>query len=364
MKQQNKYKLKTLFASLLAVLFFAACNEVEDYSIVLDSPVADFAVSDTSDTGLNGLLTFTNKSLNGVQYFWDFGDGTVSEEVEPMHSYTEVGTYTISMIAQNGKNGNFLTNNKTITVEVTTDPFAYFSVDTLLKAKKEVSFFNKSARASSYEWNFGDDSISTDENPVHIYQEGGRYAVTLTSKNDEGEEAVWTTWVTVLAPLLEATFDEELITVPEFGWSTFDGGTVDNTWRTSVYSSWSGSYRYFDYIEISASEWGNPQGVDDWLISPKVTYDGKAGLSVDIYQGIYPGSNPAVPIKIWIAKKAPESADDFTIMVEEVVLEIGYQWGTYEFSLKEHVSEGEEFYIGFHVGQIGATTRLDNIVVI
>ena len=363
MKQIFRYKLKALFTILLAALLLAACNKMEDYAIVLDTPVADFVIRDTSDTGLNGVLTFTNKSLNGVRYYWDFGDGTVSEEVEPMHSYTEVGTYTIRMIAQNGKNGKYKTHEKTMSVEVTTAPFAYFNVDTLLKANKEVQFINKSARATSYLWDFGDGNTSTDETPNHIYAEGGRYEITLTSSNDKGEEAVWKTYVTVLAPLLEGIFDEELQTLAEFGWTVWDGGTVDNTWGVSRYSSYSNRWYYYDYVEISARDRDNPDGVDDWLISPKVTYDGKAPLTFDIYQPTYDGYYASVPVKIWIAKKVPESADDFTIMVKELVVE-SEDWVSYEFSLKEHVSEGEEFYIGFHVNSFGARTRLDNIIVI
>ncbi|WP_421918610.1 PKD domain-containing protein [Marinifilum sp.] len=353
MKQIYKYKLKAFFATFLAVLLFAACNEVEDLSITLDTPVADFVVRDTSDIGLNGVITFTNKSVNGAQYFWDFGDGTISEEVEPMHSYTEVGTYTISMIAQNGKNGNYLTHEKTMSIEVTTAPFAYFNVDTLLKANKEVHFINKSARATSYLWDFGDGNTSTDETPDHIYTEGGRYEITLTSSNDDGEEAVWKTYVTVLAPLLEGIFDNGL-TLGELGWSVLNYGTATQEWEAnSRYQS----------LYFSAHPGRNPDGVDDWVISPKVTYDGLAPLTFDMIQPTF-GRYDHVPVKIWIAKKVPESADDFTIMVKEVIAE-SEGWDSYELSLKEHVSEGEEFYIGFHIYQTGSPRiQIDNIIII
>ena len=45
-------------------------------------------------------IKLRNSSLSDypeTTYFWDFGDGTTSEETEPIHEYAESGTYTISL---------------------------------------------------------------------------------------------------------------------------------------------------------------------------------------------------------------------------------------------------------------------------
>ena len=45
-------------------------------------------------------IKLRNNSLSDypeTTYFWDFGDGTTSEETEPIHEYAESGTYTISL---------------------------------------------------------------------------------------------------------------------------------------------------------------------------------------------------------------------------------------------------------------------------
>ncbi len=52
-----------------------------------------------------------------------------------------------------------------------------------------VTFTNTSTGATSYEWDFGDNSpVSNGENPVHTYAENGQYEVILTATNDCGSE--------------------------------------------------------------------------------------------------------------------------------------------------------------------------------
>lgn len=45
--------------------------------------------------------TFTNETLGGIEYFWDFGDGenvTVTNKAPVTHTYTNAGRYTVNMI--------------------------------------------------------------------------------------------------------------------------------------------------------------------------------------------------------------------------------------------------------------------------
>ncbi|MCP4215289.1 MAG: PKD domain-containing protein, partial [bacterium] len=46
-------------------------------------------------------VDFSNASTNADAYTWDFGDGQSGIEMSPVHTYTEAGVYTISLIAQN-----------------------------------------------------------------------------------------------------------------------------------------------------------------------------------------------------------------------------------------------------------------------
>lgn len=81
-------------------------DETEDFSfpnICLTAtvePVAKFAVDNMVDC--YGVFTFDDQSENIPQYYqWDFGDGNTSEEENPMHPYSEPGTYTVTLIVTN-----------------------------------------------------------------------------------------------------------------------------------------------------------------------------------------------------------------------------------------------------------------------
>ena len=70
---------------------------------VLENPVARFAIYPTTPLNVPGEALYTqNRSVNASEYFWDFGDGNTSTEVEPKHLYAQEGTFSITLIARNG----------------------------------------------------------------------------------------------------------------------------------------------------------------------------------------------------------------------------------------------------------------------
>lgn len=72
-----------------------------------------------------------------------------------------------------------------------------------------VTFTNKSKDATSYLWDFGDNTTSTEKDPVHTYSQGGDYTVTLTATH--GKES--------------KTYSEEITLVK--GLITIDGNFSD-----------------------------------------------------------------------------------------------------------------------------------------
>lgn len=73
-------------------------------------PVAAFTYS------LNGTICdFTNASLNGATYSWDFGDGNTGTDMNPSHTYAANGTYDVELIVVNGCGSDTVTQQITIT---------------------------------------------------------------------------------------------------------------------------------------------------------------------------------------------------------------------------------------------------------
>lgn len=67
-------------------------------------------------------------------------------------------------------------------------PVADFSADmTAAYTDQDITFTDASTEdPTTWAWNFGDGSTSTDQNPVHAYTDAGVYTVTLTATNDFG----------------------------------------------------------------------------------------------------------------------------------------------------------------------------------
>jgi extracellular elastinolytic metalloproteinase len=63
-------------------------------------PTADFLVD--ADVNCTGIFTFSDNSSDIPQFYsWDFGDGNTSDMPNPIHTYAEGGTYTVTLVVSN-----------------------------------------------------------------------------------------------------------------------------------------------------------------------------------------------------------------------------------------------------------------------
>ena len=59
-------------------------------------------------------VAFNNKSLFAKSYLWDFGDGQTSMQRNPIHTYSNAGTYTVTLIGYNDWSSDTITQQVTI----------------------------------------------------------------------------------------------------------------------------------------------------------------------------------------------------------------------------------------------------------
>ncbi|MFM7233139.1 MAG: PKD domain-containing protein, partial [Flavobacteriales bacterium] len=118
---------------------------------------------------------------------WSFGDGNQSTAQNPVYTYYQPGIYTVSLNVV-GPDGSSNTMTQEQIIYVYANATASFAVTpTNVNVPGEpVYCLNLSANASSYYWNFGDGETSTEENPLHYYQERGEYDITLIAVNGNG----------------------------------------------------------------------------------------------------------------------------------------------------------------------------------
>ncbi|MFL5787742.1 MAG: PKD domain-containing protein [Flavisolibacter sp.] len=133
---------------------------------------------------------FNNTSDAGAQFFWNFGDGTTSTDVSPIHVYNLPGTYTISLLAVDPATCN-LRDSTSTTITVYSNPTANFTASPQPPTENTPISFNNlsSADAVSFKWLFGDgDSLVVNSRAViqHEYNSTGTFNACLIAYNKAG----------------------------------------------------------------------------------------------------------------------------------------------------------------------------------
>ena len=130
-------------------------------------------------------ITNTTTNKNSWEYEWDFGDGTISNEVDPApHTYEDFGDFVLKMTATNGLCTD--TYQAVISIDAVS-PIVDFRATPLegcLPLVVEFENLSRFADPGTYQWEFGDNQrVRAVENPTHVYTSPGTYTVTLTADN-------------------------------------------------------------------------------------------------------------------------------------------------------------------------------------
>lgn len=91
----------------LVVTDAGGCTQTQQVVVGLSGnfPTAAFLMSDDSLDFGNATVQFTDQSSGAYTWSWDFGDGYTSTQQHPQHSYSDTGTYCVTLIVrdQNGQ---------------------------------------------------------------------------------------------------------------------------------------------------------------------------------------------------------------------------------------------------------------------
>jgi PKD repeat protein len=184
-------------------------------------PVADFAGAPTS-VNVGETIAFTDKSSNSPnQWSWDFGDTKTMTTQNPRYAYRMKGIYTVSLTATNNNGKD--TDTKTSYINVGMGPKADFRpviVPSEMNAvPMNVKFADQSTGLpTSWQWAFGDGQTSTEQNPAHTYMTEGTYTVTLTVKNQFGQDTKVMTDLIIVGkgPAVDFTVDKTTVGVGRY----------------------------------------------------------------------------------------------------------------------------------------------------
>ncbi len=193
MKKYNIF-ISTLLILVTVVSYYGCENELEIEEFA--PKPADFKYVSTSlHYVIVEEITFINESTVGSSWEWHFGDGDTSTERDPVHKYTNPGTYKVKLIVDGGK----YEVTKTLMVSEIVPIVTFTSSDSVIVYNKsEVSFsvklLNPENLTVTYNWIFperttgegiDENGQSSLESPTVVFGTIGSQNVILNIKMGE-----------------------------------------------------------------------------------------------------------------------------------------------------------------------------------
>jgi gliding motility-associated-like protein len=221
--------------------------------------------------------SFNNTSLAGQSFFWDFGDNTISIDINPVHIYADTGTYTVSLLAIDPNTCN-IRDSTTRILRVNPKPVADFSTQPSPAVFNTPTVFtNNSTGGIRYVWLFGDgDSTvkNSTDSVIHQYQETNTFNACLVVFNQYGcSDTICHPVEALINPLLDVPNaftpgrfgQNSIVMVKGFGIASMNW-KIYNRWGQVVFESnnpfigWDGNYN------------GTPQPIGVYAYTLDVTF--------------------------------------------------------------------------------------------
>ncbi|MEI6293690.1 MAG: PKD domain-containing protein [Methanomicrobiales archaeon] len=190
----SQKKLLLLALLVIGFLLLQPVSAAESYTASFSPGTSSTAFISGYASPNTGFLPLTVHFTDTSRYplrswFWDFGDGSFSYEKNPTHVYTQMGSFQVTLKQRN----SYSTPTKIATITVTlhpnptptfpTPPIANFTYS----GNPPSQFTDRSTgNPTTWNWNFGDGTYSSLQNPYHTYENCGIYTITLTVCNAGG----------------------------------------------------------------------------------------------------------------------------------------------------------------------------------
>ena len=186
----------TLLLSLLLITQHACKKEAENKppTCEITSPDNGQEIAKGETIVIATDASDSDGSITEVRFFIDnFGKGSATSFPYNYNWNTtneDLGSHTLKATAIDN-NGQSTSNEISVTlVAGGSAPVADFTTDpTSGEAPLTVNFTDQSANnPTSWQWDFGDEGTSTEQNPAHIYNNAGTYTVSFTVTNEYGTD--------------------------------------------------------------------------------------------------------------------------------------------------------------------------------
>jgi gliding motility-associated-like protein len=186
---QHQYNSYGAYNANLVVTSPNGCSNSFATTVLVHAlPTAAFTVGPVCEDDPAAFIDGSTIPVGNIaSWNWTFGDNTAgSNSSNPSHTYTDPGTYPITMaiVSDHG-----CPDNTTGLIRIIPKPVVDFATeDVCFGFPSSLTDLSYPVTGSivQYQWNFGDGSTSSDQNPEHTFNTWGWFQVSLTAVTDSG----------------------------------------------------------------------------------------------------------------------------------------------------------------------------------
>jgi gliding motility-associated-like protein len=242
--------------------------------LIAHSQTADFKYNSANNLFCNpSVVQFTQScSGNPSGFVWSFGNGTSSNQANPLITFPQAGTYKVRLIAIYEQNAVEITKtiviNPSITVSINSDR------NYICKPGAINFTATSSGNIANYNWNFGDgSSLNGASNTIsHNYLNFGDYNISLKATDVSGCFASATTAIKVHMPAINGSVSPLSGCIPanvsfnanvdipakcfvtNYAWNFNDGSPIISTATNSTTHVYNTTGKFSPSVSITTSE--------------------------------------------------------------------------------------------------------------
>lgn len=162
------------------------CTFLKHDAVRFTNPILDFqALRNAACIGSR--IGIINNTSNANQYAWTFGNGQASSDTNPVISYANTGSYDISLIARD-KYGCEKSISKSAFITITKPAAQFEAFQTFSECPPLTTIFHdlSTGDVAQWQWDFGNGSFSSLQNPANLYVDPGNFTVNLIATDVNG----------------------------------------------------------------------------------------------------------------------------------------------------------------------------------